>query len=152
MLFRSNPKGPATVESAKMNVEALVRNEKKAQIIINTKFKGNTLADIAKSAGDSVRVVDSLAFTGYQFGSEGNEPKAIGAAFNKQLQNKISAPIAGNSGVFVIMGQGISATSSLGSNADMQRSQLESMLKQQAGQNVTALLKEDADIDDNRSE
>lgn len=152
MISAINPKGPATVESAKMNVEALVRNEKKAQIIINTKFKGNTLADIAKSAGDSVRVVDSLAFTGYQFGSEGNEPKAIGTAFNKQLQNKISAPIAGNSGVFVIMGQGISATSSLGSNADMQRTQLESMLKQQAGQNITALLKEDADIDDNRSE
>jgi peptidyl-prolyl cis-trans isomerase D len=32
----------------------------------------------------------------------GNEPKLVGAAFNKSLVNKVSAPIAGNSGVFVI--------------------------------------------------
>jgi peptidyl-prolyl cis-trans isomerase D len=32
----------------------------------------------------------------------GNEPKIVGAAFNKGLLNKPSAPIAGNAGVFVI--------------------------------------------------
>jgi peptidyl-prolyl cis-trans isomerase D len=32
----------------------------------------------------------------------GNEPKLVGAAFNKSLLNKPSAPISGNAGVFVI--------------------------------------------------
>ena len=32
----------------------------------------------------------------------GNEPKIVGAAFNKNLVNKVSEPFAGNSGVFVI--------------------------------------------------
>ena len=32
----------------------------------------------------------------------GNEPKLIGAAFNKSLLNKVSEPIATNSGVFVL--------------------------------------------------
>ena len=32
----------------------------------------------------------------------GNEPKIAGAAFNKSLINKLSEPIAANSGVFVI--------------------------------------------------
>src|SRR4029077_9790575 len=32
----------------------------------------------------------------------GNEPKVAGASFNKEYQKKISPPIEGNTGVFVI--------------------------------------------------
>jgi peptidyl-prolyl cis-trans isomerase D len=35
-------------------------------------------------------------------GGAGNEPKLVGAAFNKAFLHKPSAPIAGNAGVFVI--------------------------------------------------
>jgi peptidyl-prolyl cis-trans isomerase D len=39
----------------------------------------------------------------------GNEPKLVGAAFNKNLVNKVSAPIAGNAGVYVVSVNNIAA-------------------------------------------
>ena len=80
----------------------------------------------------------------------GNEPEFIGAAFNKQLQNKISSPIAGNTGVFVVKSGGVTGVASLGQTADAQKSQIEQSLKQQAAQEVTVLRKA-ADIKDYRS-
>jgi peptidyl-prolyl cis-trans isomerase D len=152
MVSAINNKGLSSVESVKSAVESIVRNEKKAQIIISSKIKGGSLDEIAKNAATTVKVADSISFASYSFGQEGNEVKLIGASFNKQFQNKMSKPIAGSTGVFVIRGEGVSGTASLGSNADAQRSQLEATLKQQAGYQITNLLKEAADIDDNRSE
>ena len=149
-----NNKGTASVESARMSVEPLVKNEKKAQLIINNKMKGNSLEDIARSAGVAVQNADSTSFVAYTFGKDGGgaEPKVIGACFNKQAQGKVSAPIAGNSGVYVIKASGISAASNLGSNAESQRTQLEQIIKQQVGYQIVNILKESADVDDNRSE
>ena len=42
----------------------------------------------------------------------GNEPKLVGAAFNKSLVNKISEPMAGNAGVFVISVNSVGAKQS----------------------------------------
>jgi len=39
----------------------------------------------------------------------GNEPKLVGAAFNKALLNKVSEPIFANTGVYTISVNGISA-------------------------------------------
>jgi peptidyl-prolyl cis-trans isomerase D len=80
----------------------------------------------------------------------GNEPQYIGAAFNKQLLNKMSAPIAGHSGVLVVRSDGVSAVANIGQTAEMQKQQAEQTLKQQAAQAVTALRKA-ADVEDYRS-
>lgn len=148
-----NNKGVASAESAKMSVEPLVKSEKKAQIIINTRIKGSTLEDIARNAGVAVKNADSTSFAAYSFGEDGGaEPKVIGVIFNKQIQGKVSSPIAGNTGVYVIKGLSISAASNLGSNAESLRAQLAQALKQQAGYQIINTLKDAADIDDNRSE
>lgn len=153
LLTTVNNKGLSGVESARINVEPLVKNEKKAQIIINTRIKGNTLDEISKNAGVPVKLADSTSFASNSFGEDGaNELKLVGACFNKQIQGKVSSPIAGNAGIYVIKGEGISATASLGSNADSQRMQLEQMLKQQAGYQIANILKEAADVEDNRAE
>ncbi|MDP1812267.1 MAG: peptidylprolyl isomerase [Sediminibacterium sp.] len=97
-----NKPGVLSVEEARPTVEAIVRNEKKAQQIIETKFKGNTLEALATSTGTPVVRADSLSFSAPFIASVGNEPKVIGAAFNKASLGKASGPIAGSTGVFAI--------------------------------------------------
>jgi len=100
--------GLASVEAAKPQVEGIIRDQKKAEKI-NPTLKGNSLDAIAASAKALVQKADSLSFTYSIIPGLGNEPKLIGAAFNKSLVNKVSAPIAGNSGVFVLSVNNVSA-------------------------------------------
>ena len=100
--------GLASVDAAKPQVEGIIRDQKKAEKI-KPSLKGNTLDAIAASAKALVQKADSLSFTYSMIPGLGNEPKLIGAAFNKTLVNKVSAPIAGNSGVFVLSVNNMSA-------------------------------------------
>lgn len=136
---------------ARPMVEPILKNEKKAKQIIASNIKGTTLDQIAAGAGRTVAMADSISFQSFIIPSIGNEPKILGAAFNKQILSKVSAPIAGNTGVFVIRGENVYAAPSLGSNPEMIRSSLESQLKSQAGYRSLSALKESADIEDFRS-
>ena len=94
-------KGLASVDAARPRVEGIIRDQKKAEKI-KTTLKGNSIEAIASSVNGLVQNADSLSFANSIVPGLGNEPKVIGASFNKSLLNKISSPIAGNSGVFVI--------------------------------------------------
>jgi peptidyl-prolyl cis-trans isomerase D len=94
--------GLMSIETAKANnVEVIIKDQKKAAVI-KTKLKGATLEAIATAANATVLQADSLSFATTNIAGLGNEPKIVGAAFNKNLLNKVSEPIAGNAGVFVI--------------------------------------------------
>ncbi len=93
--------GLASVTSARPQVEGILRDQKKA-LQIKQNFKGNTIEEIANSAKTIVQAADSISFNYSMIPGIGNEPKIVGAAFNKTLLNKPSTPIAGNAGVFVI--------------------------------------------------
>jgi peptidyl-prolyl cis-trans isomerase D len=90
-----------SVDAARTQVEAIIRDQKKANII-KTTFKGGTLEAYAAAGKTTVQKLDSIGYAFSMLANVGNEPRVIGAAFNKSLVNKISEPIAGNSGVFVI--------------------------------------------------
>jgi len=115
--------GLASVASVKPQVEGILRDQKKA-IQIKQNFKGNTIEEIAASAKTIVQPADSINFNYSMIPGIGNEPKLVGAAFNKSLLNKPSAPIAGNAGVFVISvkSQGAKAASQdlVGFEAELQ--------------------------------
>jgi peptidyl-prolyl cis-trans isomerase D len=93
--------GLASVASARPQVEGILRDQKKA-IKLNKSFKGNTIEEIAANAKTILQPADSINFNYSMIPGIGNEPKLVGAAFNKAFLNKPSAPIAGNAGVFVI--------------------------------------------------
>ncbi len=97
-----NKAGLMSPNEARAFAEGLVRNEKKAKQIIESKFKGNTLEAYAGSTGTAVLHADSIAFTAPFIPNVGNEPKVVGAAFNKALAGKVSEPIAGGTGVFAV--------------------------------------------------
>lgn len=152
ILSTINPKGLPSAASVRPMVETIIRNEKKAQALIASKLKGNTLEEISKNAGEPVKVADSISFQGFVIASIGNEAKVLGAAFNKLIQGKISTPIAGNTGVFVIRGEGISAAASLGGSAETEKATIINTLKQQIGYKSINTLRKVAVIKDYRSE
>ena len=99
------PEGLPDAQTARPLVEGMVRNKKKAEQIIK-KLSGTTTLEAAAAAYnvsvgtaglDSSITLGSPIITGV-----GNEPKMIGASFNKAYQSKISEPIAGTNGVYII--------------------------------------------------
>ena len=123
----------------------------------NTKKKGNTIEAISQNAGSQVSVAESMSFSSLVIPNLGNEVKIIGAALNKQLQGKVSADLAGASGVFVVKGESIYAKASLNGNADMQRKMMVSQIQQQLVPNqyrdaIMDILRKAADIKDYRSQ
>lgn len=102
MVSAINPAGNMSPAEARPLVEGFVRNEKKAKQILESKFKGVTLEAISAAIGSPVLRADSLSFSTPFLPNVGSEPKIVGAAFNKSLQGKVSAPIAGLTGVFAI--------------------------------------------------
>ena len=104
-----NKAGTMSVAEARPLVETIVRNQKKAKLIKETKFKGNTLEAYSASTNAPVLRADSLSFSAPFITGVGSEPKIIGAAFNKANAGKVSEPIGGLTGVFSIKVENTSA-------------------------------------------
>ena len=100
--------GLASVSAARPQVEGIIRDKKKAEKIKAT-IKGKTLEAIATDANAAVQRADSIGFSFSMITGLGNEPKLVGAAFNKALINKVSDPIAANTGVYAVSVNGIAA-------------------------------------------
>jgi peptidyl-prolyl cis-trans isomerase D len=143
-----NKPGTMSAAAARSQVEPILRNEKKAQQII-AKIKGTTLEAVASSVASTVQRADSLSFQAPFIANVGNEPKIVGAAFNKNIAGKISEAIAGNTGVFVVRGESVAAKASL-TDINSVRQMTEQNLKSQAGYRAMGALRLAADVKDNR--
>ena len=100
--------GLASVSAARPQVEGIIRDKKKAEKIKAT-IKGKTLEAIATGANAIIQRADSIGFNFSMITGLGNEPKLVGAAFNKALINKVSDPIAANTCVYAVSVNGIAA-------------------------------------------
>jgi peptidyl-prolyl cis-trans isomerase D len=109
MIAAVNKAGLMSAVEARPLIEGVVRNEKKAKQIIETKMKGKTLDEISKAISSPVLRADSLGFAASFVTGVGSEPKVVGAAFNKSLQGKVSELIAGSNGVFAVRGEMVGA-------------------------------------------
>jgi peptidyl-prolyl cis-trans isomerase D len=135
-------------------VELTIRNLKKADQIIEKLSKSNSLesaAAIYRQPIGSAGADSTLTFNSQIINGLGNEPKIIGAAFNKNLQSKASEPIRGNNGVYIIK---INAIGNLPAetpeNIALQTAQqTKGILQQLSGWFES--LKKTAEIKDNRS-
>jgi peptidyl-prolyl cis-trans isomerase D len=110
--------GPA---KARPMVEYLLRNQKKAEEIKKKIGTANTLEAIAAATSQQVLKADSLNFSAPFFPNAGGEGKVGGYAFYAAAKGKVSAPIAGNGGVYSIRTENVYAKSNNGANLDMQR-------------------------------
>lgn len=99
------PKGLPDAKTARPLVEFQVRAQKKAEMIMQKLGKNPTLDAAAKAYNQQIQTGgadSSVVFAAQFINGVGQEPKVLGAIFNKANQGKVSAPIAGGSGVFVV--------------------------------------------------
>ncbi|MBP4139129.1 peptidylprolyl isomerase [Flavobacterium geliluteum] len=96
-----NKSGLVSVTVARPYVESILKNKKKAELL-KAKMTGSSLEAIAKSAGVTVQQATNVTLENAVLpGGVGQEPKVVGTAF-ALAANKISAPIEGNTGVYVV--------------------------------------------------
>lgn len=151
VLTEINKEGLMSPAKARALVEFQVRNQKKAEVIKKKIGTANTLDAVATATQQSVLNADSVRFSSPFIPNIGQEPKVIGAAFNKAYQSAVSAPIAGNGGVFVLKTDAISAVPDAGLNADEQRKMMMQQMRQSAGFRAVDALRKAANVKDERS-
>ncbi len=99
------PAGAPDAASARPQVESTVRNSKKAALI-KTKLTATPTLESAAAAYNVQQATagadSTLTFASQIINGVGQEPKVIGAAFNKAYQTKASEPIEGVNGIYVI--------------------------------------------------
>jgi peptidyl-prolyl cis-trans isomerase D len=132
-------------------VEYRIRNKKKAEQIAKKIGSAATLEAVAQATGQTVMRSDSIMFSSNFVPNLGQEPKVIGAAFNKASQSKISAPIYGEMGVFVIKVENVSAVANPNFDAKQQQIEQQQRQRQMMGDRPVEVLKKAADIKDYRS-
>ncbi|MBP6556937.1 MAG: peptidylprolyl isomerase [Flavobacterium sp.] len=146
-LKKVNEKGLMAVEDARPQVEYLLKNKKKVEMI-KAKMTGSSLSAIATA--NKVAVVNALDLTieNPSVSGAGFEPKVVGTAFSTKA-GQISKPIDGNSGVYVIVTKTV-----VKAPAIKDYKEYVAKLKPQAIGNAGRFmqaLKNDADIVDNRA-
>ena len=147
-LKKVNEKGLMTVEDAKPSVEGILKNKKKAEKII-AKMKGASLESIAAANATTVQNAPAASVENSVLANVGSEAKVVGTAFGTPA-NKVSAPVEGNSGVYVVKTKSLTKATKLPKYDDYV-SKLKAANAQAAGR-VFPALKNDAKIDDNRLE
>ncbi len=97
--------GVQDAETARSGAEAIIRNEKKAEII-KAKLGANPALDNAAAAYKKqvlqAGADSSITLASQMINGIGVEAKLIGASFNKANQANPSAPFAGSSAVYVV--------------------------------------------------
>lgn len=123
-IIQTEEEGKMSIAKARPIIEPIVKNKKRAEKIINQINKNTNLESIATQFGKQVNKVDSINFSAAIIPNMGIEPKVCGAVFNKNWKGKISDPIAGNAGVFLVHTENISAQPVMDANS--QQAQLKS--------------------------
>lgn len=141
-----NDTGLMPLEDAKPGIEPLIRNEKKAKMII-AKIKGNNLDAIAKENKVTVENATDLTIQSPIINNAGFEPIVVGVALNTKV-NTVSAPIEGNSGVYVVKTKTVTKSAETKDFAQ-QITTLQST-SGQAANRIFGTLKDKADIKDYR--
>ena len=101
-----NKEGTMSVAKARIYVEPILRNKKKAELIENKIGKITTLEAAAAALNKKIETKDSLRMT------TGFDNRVTGAAFNPANKGKVvPEPIEGSSGVFVVRVDSVTATS-----------------------------------------
>lgn len=140
--------GLPSVESVREEVELLVVNAKKADILKERVGANPNLQVLAANFQLTVDTAASLNFTQSFIPGLGNEPKVIAAAARLPI-GQVSEVIVGESGVFVV--QPIETVSSAVSPIDQIKQQLTQSARSLATNQFLQSLRATADVEDMRS-
>jgi peptidyl-prolyl cis-trans isomerase D len=140
--------GLVSITLARPYVEPILKNKKKAELI-KAKMTGTSLEAIAKATGSTVQQAAGVTMENPMLVGAGQEPQVVGNAF-ALTANKLSAPIEGNTGVYVVKN-----VSTVKAPALKSHEAYVAKLKAQSASDVNRVipaLKGNAKIEDNRKQ
>lgn len=140
--------GMPSVANVREEIEAAVRNEKKA-MIIKEAIGGKDMQAIANQYSTDVDTASNVSFSSNVLPGLGNEPKVISKAFTSEV-GTVSEPIVGNNGVYVIKVLN-KPQNNTPANIPQLRRTIASNVRIQATNNITQGFRKRADIEDNRA-
>lgn len=145
-------KGTASVEQKKEEIEIIVKRDKKAEML-KTKFNDAMASEkvidgIAAKAGTTVGTAENISFSSFSIQGAGIEPVVIACASTLE-KGKLSKPLKGNNGVFVVYVEGVSETTE--SDFSVEQKNLSNAIQGQVDYKVYEALKKLANIKDMRS-
>jgi len=155
MVDKIYEEGTQDVQTARPMAENAVREEKKAAEIIKALGANPTLETAAAKYGKEILTAgqdSSVTFKSQIINAVGNEPKLIGALFNKANLNKVAAPVPGKAGVFLFKVNSVSEKAA-DPNEDKAQTRIQqtTALRNSAVSNWFEGLRKKATIKDNRS-
>lgn len=149
-----NEEGVQDAATARPGCESIIRNKKKAGIIIKKIGEHPTVESASAAYKKLVQTAgadSTLTFTSQIINGVGMEPKIIGASFNKEYQTKPSPAIEGTTGVFVIKVNNIQSKSPETADAITQNIATRKNALRGQTNNWYEALRKQADIKDQRS-
>jgi peptidyl-prolyl cis-trans isomerase D len=153
LLTEINSEGTMTPAKARNLVEPILRNKKKAEEIIKKEGNPASLDAAATAAGQPVQHADSVLFVRSTLSAtSGQESKVVGAAFDKGLAGKpVSQAISGNTGVYFIKVENVSAMSNPNADLQQQRFMMEQQMRSMVNYGITQSLQKLATVKDYRA-
>ncbi len=147
-----NGKGYRSFDKMKDAIKAEIIKDKKAELIINNLSaqlqKTPTLETLAPALHTDIKFAPAVNFASFQFGPAGMESALIGKTSALAL-NKVSAPIKGVSGVYVVRTNN-KVVNPQPFNIKMEQLQLNSRMSYSLPYLSIQNLKDKAEIEDNR--
>ena len=142
-----NDTGLLSVETARGQIEPILKNKKKAAIIIN-KMKGKTLEEVSKATNASVIPAVGVVMLNAAIPNIGPEPKVVGKAFGLK-PGTTSGLIEGAYGVYMIKSKSVTKAPELPNYVNYVN-QLKSQSQGSASNRAIEALKANAEIKDLR--
>jgi len=141
--------GLPSVEEIRDEIELQVINEKKAEVLKQRMQGKSNLNELASTFGATVDTVNNATFSLPFAEGLGNEPKVIASASILD-QGQMSAPVAGESGVFML--QIISKPQMTpASNLQATRQRANSQFRGPVVNSLVTTMRDMVDVEDNRS-
>ena len=144
--------GPSSFEDAKPRIELAVRQDKKAQMLVekmkNAASGQSNMEGIASKLSTDIKLASAVNFTSYSIPAVGFEPALVGAVCTLS-EGKISEPIIGKNGVYIAKVMSVSTSN----NNDLkgEKSRLAQTLSSRASSTAFESLKKMTEIVDKRS-
>ncbi|MDB5013289.1 MAG: PpiC-type peptidyl-prolyl cis-trans isomerase, partial [Daejeonella sp.] len=146
------PKGNLSLEKVKKQIEPMVRNQVKAEKLLDMAKKAlegsSTIEQVAQKLKKPVVPVQNIVFANPIIPGIAQENSVVGAVFGSQPK-KLSKAIQGENGVYIYVVDNFTNPAPL-TNAYKQKEQIVQGLIQRAGSETFKVLKDKAEIKDNR--
>ena len=142
-----NDTGLMNVENARMQVEPILKNKKKA-VIIRKKMTGKTLEEVSKSSSATIMSAPGVAMNNALVPNIGPEPKVVGKAFALKA-GSTSGLIDGTYGVYMVKAKAVTKAPAI-SNYTTFVNQAKAQAQGSASNRVVEALKAKSDIEDLR--